>query len=450
MKKIFSVVLLLVMLLTACTPAATPTAAPAQPTAVPQAPAATAVPQAAAPTAVPPTAAPVQEQVTLKFVIWDSNQQEFSQKSIDLFEKEHPNIKVNMELIGWGDYWQKIKATMAGQESYDTFWMDTYNFTDYASRGAMLDLSPYIAADGLDMDTMYGKGRMVNVNYQGKIFAMPKDSDDPAVYYNKDLFDKYGVAYPAKGWTWDDFKEMAKKLNHPEDGVYGFTTGQFGGGPDWWNWVWQNGGEFLNPEGNKVLLEEPASCDAIKYWYAMMKDGLAPDGNIIMASDPTQVIFPQGKAAMIYYGQWMLGPFAKLPFKLGVAPVPAGPKGNGLQLGGLNYAAWAGTKHPKEAWEFIKFMSGSEAMEIQAQAGIIIPALSSSQATWAKTYPNLDLQGTFLDMMQYGKRPVFVGWDWNNEVNKVLTDVWSGNIPIEQACKAASDAGTAALAKRTQ
>jgi len=220
MKKIFSVVLLLVMLLSACAPA--PTAAPAQPTAVPQAAEPTAVPQAAEPTAVPPTAAPAaEEQVTLKFVIWDSNQQEFSQKSIDLFQQQHPNIKVNMELIGWGDYWQKIKATMAGQESYDTFWMDTYNFTDYASRGAMMDLSSYIAADGLDMNGLYGKGRMVNVTYQGKTFAVPKDSDDPAVYYNKDLFDKYGVAYPAAGWTWDDFKEMAKKLNHPEDGVYG-------------------------------------------------------------------------------------------------------------------------------------------------------------------------------------------------------------------------------------
>jgi multiple sugar transport system substrate-binding protein len=441
MKKMFSIVLLLVILMTACTPAPAPTAAPAAPTAAPQ---------AAAATEVPPTAAPAQETVTLRFVIWDSNQQEFSQKSIDLFEKEHPNIKVKMELLGWGDYWQKIKATMAGQESYDTFWMDTYNFTDYASRGAMMDLTPLIQKDGMKMDDLYGKGRMVNVTYQGKTFAMPKDSDDPAVYYNKDLFDKYGVAYPAKGWTWDDFKATAVKLNHPADGVYGFTTGQFNGGPDWWNWVWQNGGEFLNEDGTKVLLDQPAACDAIKYWYGMMKDGLAPDGNIIMASDPTQTLFPQGKAAMIYYGQWMLQPFAKLPFKLGVAPVPAGPKGSSLQVGGLNYAIWAGTKHPQEAWEFVKFMSGSEAMEIQAQAGVIIPALTSSQATWAKSYPNLDLQGAFLDMMQYGRRPAFVGWDWNNEVNKVLTDVWSGNIPIDQGCKAATDAGNAALNKRTQ
>jgi multiple sugar transport system substrate-binding protein len=298
---------------------------------------------------------------------------------------------------------------------------------------------------------LYGDGRTVNVTYEGKTFAIPKDSDDPAVYYNKDLFDKYGVAYPSKDWTWDDFKAAAVKLNHPEDGVWGYTTGQFGGGPDWWNWVWQNGGEFLNPEGTEVLLEkDQASCDAIKYWYGMMKDGLSPDGNIIMASDPTQTIFPQGKAAMIYYGQWMLGPFAALPFNLGVAPVPAGPKGKALQLGGLNYAVWAGTKHPQEAYEFVKFMGAKQAMDIQAKAGIIIPALSESQALWATAYPKLDLQGTFLDMMPYGKRPVFVGWDWNNEVNKVLTDVWSGNIPIENACKAASDAGTAALAKRSQ
>jgi len=452
MKKIFSVVLLMVLLLVACAPAQTPTAAPAQPTAVPQVAQPTAVPPTAAPqpTQVPPTPAPVQQTVTLKFAIWDANQQDFSQKSIDLFEQSHPNIKVQMELLSGDTYWQKIQATIAGQESYDTYWMDTYNFTDYAMRGAMLDLTPLITADNIDMNALYGQGRMVNVIYQGKIYAVPKDSDDPAVYYNKDLFDKYGVAYPTKDWTWDDFKAIAQKLNHPADGVWGFTTGQFFGGPDWWNWVWENGGDFLNADGTQVTLEQPASCDAIKYWYGMVKAGLAPDGNIMTASDPTTTIFPQGKAAMIYYGQWMLQPFSKLPFKLGVAPVPAGPKGKALQLGGLNYAVWAGTKHPQEAWEFVKFMGGQQAMDIQAQAGVIIPALTSAQATWAKTYPNLDLQGTFLDMMPYGRRPVFIGWDWNNAVNKVLMDVWSGNIPIEQACKAADDAGNAVLKKRAQ
>ena len=427
MKKMFYAALLLIMVLTACAPAQSPTAASDQ-----------------------PTAAPAQETVNLKFAIWDTNQVEFTQKSIDLFEQTHPNIKVQMDLLAGDTYWQKIQATIAGQESYDTFWMDTYNFTDYASRGAMLDLTSSIAADKLDMNALYGEGRMVNVTFEGKVYAVPKDSDDPAVYYNKDLFDKYGVEYPKKGWTWDDFKAMAQELNHPEDGVWGYTTGQFSGGPDWWNWVWQNGGEFMNADGTQVTLDQPAACDAIKYWYGMMKDGLSPDGNIITASDPTATLFPQEKAAMIYFGQWMLAPFEALPFNLGVAPVPAGPKGNGLQLGGLNYAVWSGTKHPQESWEFVKFMGGKEAMEIQAKAGIIIPALVSSQATWAQTYPNLDLQGTFLDMMQYGRRPVFVGWDWNNAVNKVLTDVWSGNIPIDQACQAATDAGNAVLKKRTQ
>lgn len=425
MKKLICTILLLVVLLTACQPAATE-----------------------APKAAEPTAEPVQETVTLKFVIWDTNQIEFSQKSIDLFQQKYPNIKVEMELLAWGDYWQKIRATMAGQESYDTFWMDTYNFTDFASRGGMLDLSPFIQKDGLDFDAMYGKGRMVNVTYEGKVYAVPKDSDDPAVYINKDLFDKYGVAYPSKDWTWDDFKATAQKLNHPEDGVWGFTTGQLMGGPDWWNWVWQNGGEFLNKEGTEVLLTEEKACNAIKWWYGLVQEGLSPDGNIIMASDPTEQIFPTEKAAMIYYGQWMLAPFAALPFNLGVVPVPAGPAGKALQLGGLNYAIWSGTSHPNEAWEFVKFMGGQEAMEIQAQAGVIIPALTSAQATWAKTYPDLDLQGAFLDMMPYGRRPVFVGWDWNNEVSRVLMDVWSGNIPIEEGCQAATDAGNAVLQKK--
>jgi len=426
MKKMLALVPLLLLLLMACT--AVP--APADSTSA----------------AASDSGGPVQ----LRFAIWDANQAEMQQKAIDLFEKQNPNVKVKLELMAGDTYWEKIQAGLAAKDSYDAFWMDTYNFIDYASRGAMMDLSPSIEQDAVDMDSLYGKGRMVNVTYEGKVYAVPKDSDDPAVYYNKDLFDKYGVAYPKSDWTWDDLKAMATQLNHPDDGVWGFSTGQFFGGPDWWNWVWENGGEILTPDGKKVLLDQPKSCEAITWWYGMVKDGLMPDGSIITASDPSEQLFPTGKVAMLMYGQWMLSTYAKLPFKIGVAPLPAGPGGKGVQLGGLAYAVWRDTPHPKEAWEFVKFMGGEEAMKIQAESGIIIPALTSAQPLWAKSYPDLDLQGAFLDMMPYGRRPGFVGWDWNNEVNKVLTDVWSGNIPIDQACAAATDAGNAALAKRSQ
>jgi multiple sugar transport system substrate-binding protein len=408
------------------------------------------------PAAGPPAAAPAANSaaaegvVTLRFAIWDANQVEMQQKSIDLFEAQHPNIKIEMEVLGGDTYWPKILAMLAGQDAYDVFWMDTYNFLDYASRNAMLDLTPYIERDQVNMADLYGAGRMVNVTYEDQVYAVPKDSDDPALYYNKDLFDKYGVAYPTADWTWDDLQTMAAALTHPEDEVWGFSTGQFFGGPDWWNWVWQNGGEILTPDGKTVLLDQPAACDALKWWYGLVKAGYAPDGNIIQSADPTEQLFPTGKVAMLMYGQWMLSVFAKLPFNLGVAPLPAGPGGKAVQLGGLAYAAWSGTPHPAEAWEFVKFMGGEEAMKIQADSGVIIPALVSQQAVWAKSLPNLDLQGAFLDMMPYGKRPGFVGWEWNNEVNKVLTDAWSGNMSIDEACAAATEAGNAALNKRSQ
>jgi multiple sugar transport system substrate-binding protein len=428
MKKAIGVVLLALLLLAACAPVSTPSGATSG-------------------------AGDAEEEggpVELRFAIWDANQVEMTQQAIDLFQEQNPGISVKLELLGGGTYWEKILAMLAGQDAYDVFWMDTYNFIDYASRNAMLDLSPYIEQDDVDMNSLYGEGRMVNVTYEGKVYAVPKDSDDPAVYYNKALFDQYGVPYPEADWTWDDLKALAQQLNHPDDGVWGFSTGQFFGGPDWWNWVWQNGGEILTEDGKTVLLDQPAACEALQWWYGLVEEGLAPDGSIIMASDPTEQLFPTGKVAMLMYGQWMLSTFAQLPFEIGVAPMPAGPAGKAVQLGGLAYAVWSGTPHPGEAWEFVKFMGGEEAMQIQAESGIIIPALVSAQPTWAEAWPGLDLQTAFLDMMPYGRRPGFVGWEWNNEVNRVLTDAWSGNIPIDQACVAATEAGNAALAKRSE
>ena len=80
---------------------------------------------------------------------------------------------------------------------------------------------------------------------------------------------------------------------------------------------------------------------------------------------------------------------------------------------------------------------------VLALASAVAPA-AAQDATF---YEHLDYSGASFSAQGDVS---FVGWDWNNEVNKVLTDVWSGNIPIDQACAAATEAGNAALAKRSQ
>lgn len=65
-----------------------------------------------------------------------------------------------------------------------------------------------------------------SINSDGKLFGLPFTMNKYALYYNKDIFDKFGVAYPKDGMTWDEIYELAKKVTRVENGVtyYGFTT----------------------------------------------------------------------------------------------------------------------------------------------------------------------------------------------------------------------------------
>ena len=57
----------------------------------------------------------------------------------------------------------------------------------------------------------------------GKQLGIPKDLDSAAVWYNKDMFDEAGIPYPTADWTWDDFREIAKKLTKADGSQYGLA-----------------------------------------------------------------------------------------------------------------------------------------------------------------------------------------------------------------------------------
>ena len=59
---------------------------------------------------------------------------------------------------------------------------------------------------------------------EGKQYAVPFGVDPWVMFYNKDLFDHYTVAYPQPGWDWTDFLAQAQALRHPEDSIYGYAS----------------------------------------------------------------------------------------------------------------------------------------------------------------------------------------------------------------------------------
>jgi multiple sugar transport system substrate-binding protein len=388
-----------------------------------------------------PASAPA-EAVTIKYAFWDANQQPAIEKQIAAFEAIHPNIKVQTEVTPWTDYWTKLQTALAGGAGPDVLWMNGPNFPVYAAAGALEQLNVDVSAYPQSLVNLY--------TYSGSLYAVPKDFDTIALYYNKALFDKAGVAYPTADWTWDDLRAAAKKLTITSNGKV--TQAGFAAIPSfqevYFDLIAQNGGNPLSPDGLKSNLADPAVCDALQFLYSIQKDGSSLSA-AEMQSNQWEVgnLFGAGKIAMDFGGSWRVLPFSQASPTIDVAPLPKG-KQRATIIHGVGQAVWAGGPHKDAAKEFVTWLGTKDAQTIFANESANIPAMNGLQQKWVASVPTMKLQ-TFLDELSYAvPLPVTPkGFEWVTAQDQVYQSVWLGTTPADQMCQKAAEAADAALSK---
>lgn len=131
----------------------------------------------------------------------------------------HPDIKVRIENVTYDAYWPRFLTMVAGGIPPDVIFLESTRLASFASKGTILDLDPFIEADEeINMADFYPLA-LDALRYKGRLYALPNDIAVFAMFYNKDMFDEAGsIPHPQKGWTWDDFLEISKKLTRDIDG----------------------------------------------------------------------------------------------------------------------------------------------------------------------------------------------------------------------------------------
>jgi multiple sugar transport system substrate-binding protein len=387
--------------------------------------------------------------VTLSYAIWDKNQQPAMQKIADAFTKEHPNIKVDIQLTPYKNkaYFTKLQTAATAGSAPDVFWMNGPNIQYYASNGQLLPLSDKIAADKVDL-AKYPAALNAIYSFQGKQYGLPKDFDTVALWYNKKLFDAKGVKHPDDAWTWRTFTDAAKKLSDPAKGVYGVGAA-LDSQQNFYNTIFQAGGNVISTDGKKSGYDDPASIEGLKIWTDLIAAKASPTQASMTDTDPLQT-FESGKLAMYWGGSWNAVEFNNNPATktaVDVAVLPQG-KERATVIHGLANVVYAKTKHPQAAWQFVQYLGSQAAAQIQAETGTVIPAYDGSQQTWVKSMPQYHLQA-YIDELVYAK-PYPVSQNtaaWNTAETDTLTPAWSGSGSVADAAKKLAEAMNTDLAK---
>lgn len=355
-----------------------------------------------------------QEQVTLIWSFWgDPNELPPNYQVIEAFEAAYPHIKIETQHAPWSSYFDRIQTQMAGGTAPDVMFLN--NIPSYAARGALMPLDDLIEKSGFDISPYYEELLRV-FSYNGKLYGLPRDNDTTILYYNKDLFDAAGVAYPDGNWTWKEFLEAAQKLTVRDARGRVLQYGVVLESNKYFNFIHQNGADIFDDNMNptKFTMDDPKAIEAMQFMADLInKYEVAPSFAQMLQLGNSTELFQTGRVAMAMTNAARIPTFQQADFRWGVAPLPAGPDGiRANSMSGAGYVISANTKHPEEAWTFLQFLAGEEGQTIFASTGVAVPAYRSEKTHSA--FINALPEGfgeVFLEDTEYGKiPPLFDGW----------------------------------------
>ena len=372
----------------------------------------------------------------LTVAIWDNGQQPGLQKILDEFTAS-TGIQTQLQVIEWNSYWTLLEAGASGGDMPDVFWMHSNEAVRYMSNGILLDITDKVnASETLELDK-FPEDLKNMYTYDGKIYALPKDMDTVAIWYNKDMFDEAGIPYPDGSWTWDEFYDIAKQLTKEDGSQFGFCANPSNEQDTWMNTVYTLGGCVLNAEG-KSGFDDPKTVAAMEFVDKLVKETMPPAST--MSETGTDVLFGSGKVAMISQGSWMVAAFKDNEYiaqHADVARLPKDPEtGRSISLyNGLGWSASAGTKNPEGAYKLIEWFASKDMQQKQAELGVTMSAYAGVSDGWVNNTDLFNLQ-PYLDAMDdVVFRPATkstLAW-WNPMVEE-LKKPWNGEEDMATAC----------------
>lgn len=359
---------------------------------------------------------------TITYSIWGDPQEIKNQQAIvDAFHVANPKITVKVTVSDWEPYWDKLLTSITGGDAPDVFAMDGPLFPDYQSRGALLDLKPYIDRDGYDLGLLADQAVADFTTPDGQ-YGLPRDLNVVALYYNKTMFDAASVPYPDESWDWAKLTEVAKKLTlrdaQGKVTQWGFYTETTDMENYWSELIWQNGGDIVSADHKTSLVASDQAAAGIQFLQDLIwKDKVMPDAAI---TDALGDAFEQGQAAMESNGSWLVATHQAAGIDFGIAPLPRGSAGQATSINPTGAVVYKGSKNPDAAWTFVKYLASPAAQTQIMQLKASLPANKEVLAgEFATAYEGSDV---LADAIAYAVlKPSFKGYnDWTTELQTEL------------------------------
>ncbi|MCL5986858.1 MAG: ABC transporter substrate-binding protein [Actinobacteria bacterium] len=346
------------------------------------------------------------EQVTMTLWEWHTN--EIPQIVGPLYKEfeEENNVKLVISNLAFGDLVKKQLLAAESGEFPDVSEMWAANVVPIlVEKKALESLDPYMEKEPGGKEAFLDQFIPEYLTkYNGITYSLPSYVGNLALFYNKDLFEKAGIAGPPT--TWDELVDTAVKLTDEANGIYGLALNGNDGEcviqvtP----FIAQNGGRVGKVDG-KIWINSPETVEALQYVVDLINKYKVVPSYTTYGYQQVREAFMAGKAAMIIDGSWTV-PFIQskgVEFDWGTSILPKGKMaGTGISIGDTEWGIGTNSKYKDLGWKFIKKMTNPDSNYFWIKNGHTIPVIKSvAEKDDIKNDPYLK---AFIDQMNLGNQ----------------------------------------------
>lgn len=276
-----------------------------------------------------------------------------AQAVADAYNASQDKVEVKLTVIPNDGYDDKMKVLTTGDSDIDIFWVRTpAQVKKYMSNNVLVNLKPFAEAAGLDTTPIAAPLQAVS-DENGGFYGLPVSGSCWMLFYNKDLFDAKGLAYPID-ITWDEYADLAKTLTYEDNG-----TKYWGGVAPFWtpNLGAVAMGEYL--DGPEPLENTMKYMEILHRLY--VDDASHPSiAEMSTGTFDVNSYFAAGNIYMMINGDWEFR-LLKTDFNYGAAPLPVLDKAQAGSSAGQSsvLAIYSGSTKQEEAYKFIAFYTTS-------------------------------------------------------------------------------------------
>ncbi|SDX97372.1 carbohydrate ABC transporter substrate-binding protein, CUT1 family [Micromonospora pattaloongensis] len=297
------------------------------------------------------------KRVQLSVFWWGGEKRaELTEQALRLYSSRHPEVTFKVTWQGNTGYYDKLATQAAGGNAPDLFQIDDNYLSEYTDRKVILDLTPYVADNRIDLSkfpsslAQYGQ-------VGGRTMAVAGAANTPAMVYNRTLLKNLGLPEPRIGMTYDELIAWGSRVT---DRSRGRVAGTMDPSADYKAlWLWLRSQDKDLYRGRQIGFTEDDLTRWFELWRRAHAAGATPDAATLRVAnngDVSRQLVATRKAATSFMWSNQLTELQKYTTdELGVVSYPGDPQAQWARAS-MYWAAFRGTRHPDVVVDVINFL----------------------------------------------------------------------------------------------